>query len=156
MVAIANACGLMCLRGAFLSALWGRRFGACVAPQGICGQLEKRGMVETISSLERDGRDVFRDLRWGVYVVFEAPMITPHPASNNTDCPIARSIAAMYKPFHLIGLELSISVLSAALRTNNGQSRHARNGTSIAKRDLSAGEVLDGKVVTPFGGRRYP
>ena len=30
-------------------------------------------MVEVVSSLERDGRPVFRDLRWGVYVVLEAP-----------------------------------------------------------------------------------
>ena len=31
------------------------------------------GMVEVVSSLERDGRPVFRDLRWGVYVVLKAP-----------------------------------------------------------------------------------
>jgi hypothetical protein len=37
------------------------------------GVLEKSGMVEVVSSLERDGRPVFRDLRWGVYVVIEAP-----------------------------------------------------------------------------------
>ena len=30
-------------------------------------------MVEVVSSLERDGRPVFRDLRWGVYVVSKAP-----------------------------------------------------------------------------------
>jgi hypothetical protein len=35
--------------------------------------LERDGMVEVISSLERDGRPVFRDLRWGVYVVLKAP-----------------------------------------------------------------------------------
>ena len=33
------------------------------------GGLEHDGMVEVVSSLERDGRPVFRDLRWGVYVV---------------------------------------------------------------------------------------
>ena len=29
--------------------------------------LDREGMVEVVSSLERDGRPVFRDLRWGVY-----------------------------------------------------------------------------------------
>ena len=37
------------------------------------GVLEQDGMVEVVSSLERDGRPVFRDLRWGVYVVLKAP-----------------------------------------------------------------------------------
>src|SRR6266851_778549 len=37
------------------------------------GILERDGMVEVVSCLERDGRPVFRDLRWGVYVVLKAP-----------------------------------------------------------------------------------
>ena len=41
--------------------------------RAIGGQLARDGMVEVVSSLERDGRPVFRDLRWGVYVVFKAP-----------------------------------------------------------------------------------
>jgi predicted homoserine dehydrogenase-like protein len=55
--------------------------------------------------------------------------------------------AAMYKPFHLIGLELSISVLSAALRGEpTGSSREWRGDVAaVAKRDLKAGEVLDGE-----------
>ena len=87
-------------------------------PRDQGGVLEKSGVVEVVSSLERDGRPVFRDLRWGVYVVFEAPN------DYAADCfkqyglktdPSGR-YAAMYKPFHLIGLELNISILSAALR----------------------------------------
>jgi Predicted homoserine dehydrogenase len=42
-------------------------------PREHGGVLEKSGVVEVVSSLERDGRPVFRDLRWGVYVVLEAP-----------------------------------------------------------------------------------
>ena len=75
-------------------------------------------MVEVVSSLERDGRPVFRDLRWGVYVVLEAPNDYAAACFRQyglTTDPSGR-YAAMYKPFHLIGLELSISVLNAALR----------------------------------------
>ena len=61
-----------------------------------------------VSSLERDGRPVFRDLRWGVYVVLEAPNDYAAACFRQyglrTDA--SGRYAAMYKPFHLIGLEL--------------------------------------------------
>ncbi|HYX92849.1 MAG TPA: Gfo/Idh/MocA family oxidoreductase [Myxococcaceae bacterium] len=41
-------------------------------PTAEGGRLHHRGQVEVISSLERDGRPVYRDLRWGVYVTFAA------------------------------------------------------------------------------------
>src|SRR5262249_20561711 len=53
----------------------------------------------------------------------------------------------MYKPFHLIGLELSISVLNAALRGEPTGSCRAWRGdaVAVAKRALKAGETLDGE-----------
>ncbi len=53
----------------------------------------------------------------------------------------------MYKPFHLIGLELSISVLNAALRGEaTGSTREWRGDVAAtAKRALKAGETLDGE-----------
>ena len=53
----------------------------------------------------------------------------------------------MYKPYHLIGLELSISVLNAALRREPTGSCRARRGdaVAVAKRALKAGETLDGE-----------
>jgi predicted homoserine dehydrogenase-like protein len=42
-------------------------------PQSDGGILPHKGTVEVVSSIERNGRPVFRDLRWGVYVTFEAP-----------------------------------------------------------------------------------
>lgn len=49
-----------------------------VRPVEDGGALERASMVEVVSSLERDGRPVERDLRWGVFVVFRAP--TPYAA----------------------------------------------------------------------------
>ena len=81
------------------------------------GQLAEEGTVEVVSSLERDGRPVYRDLRWGVYVVFKA--MNDYAASCFKQYGLVTDdsgrYAAMYKPFHLIGLELSISVLQAVL-----------------------------------------
>ena len=53
----------------------------------------------------------------------------------------------MYKPFHLIGLELSISVLNVALRGEPTGSCRAWRGdaVAVAKRALKAGEMLDGE-----------
>jgi predicted homoserine dehydrogenase-like protein len=53
----------------------------------------------------------------------------------------------MYKPYHLIGLELSISVLNAALRGEPTGSCRAWRGdaVAVAKRGLKAGEMLDGE-----------
>jgi predicted homoserine dehydrogenase-like protein len=64
----------------------------------------------------------------------------------------------MYKPFHLIGLELSISVLSAALRGEpTGASVEWRgDAVAVAKRDLRAGETLDGEGGYTVYGRLVP
>jgi predicted homoserine dehydrogenase-like protein len=91
--------------------------------------LERDGMVEVVSSLERDGRPVFRDLRWGVYVVLKAPNEYARTCFKEYGLRTDTSgwYAAMYKPYHLIGLELGMSVLSVALRGEpTGQPQLAR------------------------------
>src|SRR5437763_8787947 len=93
------------------------------------GVLERDGMVEVVSCLERDGRQVFRDLRWGVYVVLKAPNDYARNCFREYGLKTDPSgwYAAMYKPYHLIGLELGMSVLSAALRGEpTGQPRDWR------------------------------
>jgi len=161
MVAIANACALDVPSA-------GLAFPPCgvddlahvLRPRTAGGQLERRGMVETVSSLERDGRPVFRDLRWGVYVVIEAPNDYAAACFRQYGLPTDPTgrFAAMYKPFHLIGLELSISVLSAALRREpTGASREMRGTVAaVAKRDLKVGEMLDGEGGYSVWGKAQP
>jgi len=118
-------------------------------PQEAGGELGRRGTVEVISSLRRDGRPLKRDLRWGVYVTFEAR--TDYAArcfaeyGMRTD-PSGR-YGALYRPYHLIGLELGISIASAVLRGEPTGTARAFHGdvVSVAKRDLRAGEILDGE-----------
>jgi predicted homoserine dehydrogenase-like protein len=150
MAAIANACGLSVPSD-------GLSFPPCgvddlahvMRPRSIGGQLEAEGMVEVVSSLERDGRPVFRDLRWGVYVVIKAPNTYASACFKQYGLPTDSSgrYAAMYKPFHLIGLELAISVLNVVLRKEPTGSCKTWNGdaVAVAKRGLRAGEVLDGE-----------
>jgi len=113
-----------------------------------------------ISSLERDGRPVFRDLRWGVYVVLKAP--NDYAASCFRQYGLKTDdtgrYAAMYKPYHLIGLELAMSILSAALRREPiGQTRDFRGDVvAVAKRALTAGETLDGEGGYTVWGKLVP
>jgi predicted homoserine dehydrogenase-like protein len=119
-----------------------------------------RGVVEVVSSLERDGRPVFRDLRWGVYVVIEAP--NAYSAACFRQYGLATDstgrYAAMYKPYHLIGMELGISVLSAALRGEPTGSTAAfrADAVAVAKRDLRPGETLDGEGGETVWGKCLP
>ncbi len=124
------------------------------------GQLEFSGQVEVVSSLERDGQPVERDLRWGVYCVFEAPNDYSAACFSqygmNTDD--SGRYSAMYKPFHLIGLELNISILSAALREQPTGAPICFNGdvAAVAKRDIKLGEILDGEGGYTVWGRLMP
>jgi predicted homoserine dehydrogenase-like protein len=161
MVAIANSCGLdVPAQGLAFPPCGVDDLAHVLRPRAMGGQLEARGMVETVSSLERDGRPVFRDLRWGVYVVLEAPNDYAAACFRQYGLPTDSSgrFAAMYKPFHLIGLELSISVLSCALRKEPTGASHEMRGTvaSVAKRNLKAGEILDGEGGYMVWGKALP
>jgi predicted homoserine dehydrogenase-like protein len=161
MAAIANACGLAVPAD-------GLGFPPCGVddlPQILRGTaaggvLERDGMVEVVSSLERDGRPVFRDLRWGVYVVLKAPNDYARACFKEYGLRTDPSgwYAAMYKPYHLIGLELGMSVLSAALRGEpTGQARDFRGDVvAVAKRQLRAGEMLDGEGGYTVWGKLVP
>jgi len=103
---------------------------------------------------------VFRDLRWGVYVTFAAEHEYVRRCFNEYGIVTDPSgeYAAMYKPSHLIGLELGISVASVGLR---GEATGAATGfrgdaVAVAKRDLREGESLDGEGGYTVYGRLMP
>lgn len=129
-------------------------------PRSEGGMLQRPGMVEVVSSLERDGRPVFRDLRWGVYVVLEAPNDYAAACFRQYGLKTDETgrYAAMYKPFHLIGLELNVSVLSAALRgePTGATLAFAGDAVAVAKRDLKPGDRLDGEGGYTVWGRLMP
>src|SRR5580658_4293175 len=119
MAAIANATGLDVPHDGLLFPPCGVDDLPQVLRGADCGgALERDGVVEVVASLERDGRPVFRDLRWGVYVVLKAPNDYARTCFREYGLKTDPTgwYAATYKPFHLIGLELGMSVLSAALR----------------------------------------
>jgi predicted homoserine dehydrogenase-like protein len=129
-------------------------------PREEGGCLHHKGQVEVVSSLERDGRAIPRDIRFGVWVVFEGETEYVRRCfmeyGLHTD-PGGR-YACMYKRWHLIGLEVGISVASVGLRREpTGCATGFRaDAVATAKRDLKAGEVLDGEGGYTVVGRLYP
>ena len=120
------------------------------------GTLSRRGTVELISSLNRDGSEVERDLRWGVYVTFEAT--TDYAAQCFAEYGVKTDdsgrYGSLYRPYHMIGLELGVSIAAAVLRNEATGAPTGFRGdvVSTAKKDLKAGEMLDGEGgYTVFG-----
>jgi predicted homoserine dehydrogenase-like protein len=129
-------------------------------PKEEGGSLHHRGQVEVVSSLERDGRVIPYDIRFGVWVVFEGETEYVRRCfmeyGLRTD-PSGR-YACMYKRWHLIGLEVGISVASVGLR---GEPTGCATGfradaIATAKRDLKAGEILDGEGGYTVVGKLCP
>ena len=161
MAAIANATGLQPPAGGLAFPPCGRDdLASTLRPASDGGILHEKGMVEVVSSLERDGNPVTGDLRWGVYVVIEAP------SRYAADCFMQYGLvtdstgryAAMYRPFHLIGLELNASILMAALRGRpTGRARDfIADVVAVAKYNLEAGSLLDGEGGRTVWGKLLP
>ena len=87
-------------------------------PKSAGGTLEKEGVTEVTSSVYRDGRDVPHHLALGTYVVFEGETEYARRCFKEYAMlpDTSGRYAALYRPIHMIGLELGISVASAALR----------------------------------------
>jgi predicted homoserine dehydrogenase-like protein len=149
MAAVSNATGLLPQEEGLRFPASGTRDLARVAvPSTDGGALSRSGTVEVVSSLEPDGRPVENDLRWGVYVTLAAS--SDYVAGCFADYGLTTDggrYAAMYRPYHLIGLETTVSVLAAGLLGEpTGTPTGFRGDVSaVAKRDLAAGETLDGE-----------
>jgi len=158
MAAVANATGLTPAPG-------GLTFPACevgdlasqMIPNTDGGTLHHKGQVEVISSRGRDGNDLENDLRWGVYVTFKAP--TDYVKSCFSDYGLitdsSGTYSALWRPYHLIGLELGVSVAYAALlnQPTGNASEFLGDVVATAKRDLRKGEMLDGEGGFTVWGR---
>ncbi|MEO1092910.1 MAG: SAF domain-containing protein, partial [Pseudomonadota bacterium] len=160
MAAVANATGLVPQRR-------GLGFPACgtadlaylLRPEADGGVLEHSGTVEVVADLERDGRAVRGHLRWGVYVTFQAPHRYVAECFREYGLvDTADGYAALYRPYHLIGLELGMSVAAACERGDAiGRTRgFVGDAVATAKTDLAAGTMLDGEGGSTVYGKLMP
>ena len=129
-------------------------------PREEGGQLERKGMVEVISSLETDGRVIPYDIRMGVWVTVEGETeyIRNCFEEYNAHTDPSGRYFTLYKRWHLIGLEVGMSVASVALRGEATGVATCWNADVIAqaKKDLAPGEVLDGEGGYTVVGKLLP
>ena len=161
MAAVANATGLAPQDEGLQFAPCGvDDLPAVFRPASAGGVLTRSPTVEIASSLNRDGSEVARDLRWGVFVTFEArtEYAVQCFAEYGVRTDPSGRYASLYRPYHLIGLELAVSIASAVVR---GEPTGAPTGfrgdvCAVAKRALRAGETLDGEGGFMVFGRLAP
>ncbi len=129
-------------------------------PRDSGGGIAHAGTTEVVSSLNRDMSPVENDLMLGTFVVIEADNdYVRHCFEEYRMLPDSSfHYGALYRPTHMIGLELGVSVASAALR---GEPTGVPTGfrsdvVACAKRRLRKGEVLDGEGGAMVWGKQVP
>ena len=150
MAAVANATGLDCPdKGLAFYPAGLHDLASVFKPASEGGRLAKTGLVEIAASQEPDGREVINNIRFGMFATFKAPNAYTRECFQQYGLLTDPSgwYGSMWRPFHMIGLETNTSVLSAVLRHEpTGCSRYWRgDAVATAKRDLQAGEMLDGE-----------
>jgi len=161
MTAVCNATGLVPQSGG-LNFPPATRFelAEICKPKADGGTLEKAGVTEVTSSVYRDGKDVPHHLALGTYVVFEGETDYARRCFKEYAMLPDKSgkYAALYRPIHMIGLELGISVASAALRhePTGAPTGFRSDVVATAKKPLKAGDVLDGEGGFCVWGKQTP
>ena len=158
--AIANATGLMVPKnGLAFPPGSAEDIPMLMRPKALGGCLDHEGMVEVVSCLTADGKPIPYDIRKGVWVCFrgDTDYIRNCFEEYKVITDESGRYMALYKKWHLIGLELGVSVASVGLRAEATGVATCFNGdvAAIAKRDLQPGEMLDGEGgYTVAGGLR--
>lgn len=163
MTAICNATGLHAQDGG-LGFPPASRFEVAEVckPRAAGGTLEKAGVTEVTSSIDRDGKDVPHHLAMGTYVVIAAAEDNEYSRRCFAEYAMLPDstgrYAALYRPTHMIGLELGLSVASVALRREPTGAPICFNSDVVAtaKRKLLRGEILDGEGGFCVWGRQVP
>ena len=161
MAAVANATGLSVPRdGLKFPPVGTSGLAQVLKPKIKGGVIKKEGTVEVVSSLERDGKEIADHLRFGVYVVFKASTEYVSRCFSEYGIPTddEGNYAALWRPVHLIGLELGFSVGKAVLdkQAVGATKNFVGDVVSVAKKDLMPGDMLDGEGGRTVWGRLMP
>ena len=129
-------------------------------PRDEGGRLSHTGTVEVVSCVYPDGSPVDRHLRWGVYVTIEGSGDYIRRCFTEYGLPTDASgrYTAVYRPYHLVGMELATSVMRAGIHgeATGAPRAFVADVASTAKRDLAAGETLDGEGGYRVYGKLMP
>lgn len=150
MAAVANATGMDCPEDGLAFHPAGLHDLASVfRPEADGGRLAKTGLIDIAASKEPDGRTVLNNIQYGMFVTFKAPNDYTRACFQQYGLLTDPSgwYGSMWRPFHLIGLETSVSVLSACLRgeATGTSTRWRGDAVATSKGNFKAGEYLDGE-----------
>ncbi|MGC5076571.1 NAD(P)H-dependent oxidoreductase [Agrococcus sp. DT81.2] len=150
MAAVANAAGLV-PGDAGLSFTPGNleEIATVCRPESAGGVLSHEGTVDVMSSYTREGDWIPHNTQEGVFVVVKATNdyvsecfqeYPWHPDPSG-------QYAALYRPYHYVGLELNVSIANAVLRgvATGTAVGFTADVVATAKKDLAAGDTLDGE-----------
>ncbi|HZO95666.1 MAG TPA: hypothetical protein VFB22_18095 [Candidatus Baltobacteraceae bacterium] len=151
MVAVANAAGLdVADEGLSFVPAPTHDLPTLLRPKADGGILPHAGMVDVVSCVRADETFVDDHLRWGVYVTFTSDSAYARRCFGEygvaTD-PSGR-YAALWRPYHLIGLEIGVSIASVVLRgepTGAPYAGHRGEVVCATRAPMRAGDVIDGE-----------
>jgi len=151
MVAVANATGLAAGEdGLSFAPASVYDLPTLLRPREDGGILAQAGMVDVVSCVRDDETFVDDHLRWGVYVTFTSSSDYAQRCFGEygiTTDPTGR-YAALWRPYHLIGLEIGVSIASVALRgepTGAPFAGHRAEVVCATRAPLRAGDLIDGE-----------
>ena len=151
MVAVANATGLdVPADGLSFAPASVHDLPTLLRPREHGGLLAHRGMVDVVSCVHEDESFVDDHLRWGVYVTFTSDSAYARRCFGEygVETDSTGTYAALWRPYHLIGLEIGVSVASAALRgepTGAPFAGHRAEVVCATRAPMRAGELIDGE-----------
>jgi predicted homoserine dehydrogenase-like protein len=151
MVAVANATGLAVGEdGLSFAPASAHDLPTLLRPREDGGILAQAGMVDVVSCVRDDETFVDDHLRWGVFVTFTSSSDYARRCFGEygiTTDPTGR-YAALWRPYHLIGLEIGVSIASVALRgepTGAPFAGHRAEVVCATRAPLRAGDLIDGE-----------
>lgn len=151
MTALANAAGLVPdVRGMHEPSVNLAEIPQRFSLRGQGGLLSQHGVVELANSIAVDGKSMLPDpLKMGVFAVIR----TEHPFTAEDLTGYIGKVGGdghnflLHRPYHLVAVEAPISIAAAVLlgqATGSCAPTPTAECITAAKRDLKAGEVLDG------------
>jgi predicted homoserine dehydrogenase-like protein len=129
-------------------------------PEEDGGTLERSPTVEVVSSVGLDGEWLPSHLQEGVFVVVKAPndYVRTCMAEYAWQADDTHSYVALFRPQHFVGLELNITIASAAVRREptGAPIGFSADVVAVTKKALKAGDTLDGEGGFAVWGRLMP
>jgi predicted homoserine dehydrogenase-like protein len=152
MCAVANATGLRPdVPGMHLPSAEIPEIQEVLRPKADGGILNNTGIIDTVSSLYPDKTEIDDDISFGVFVVTRASnadvqRYLQQMSGSGMYVASEGKYQLFYRPYHLPGIETTVSIANAALRNEptGAPADHVAEVVGRSKRTLEPGDTLDG------------